>query len=146
MVKFFSKSELDSLKPDNKNSHITGEIYPQIFSHDENLVFSENMTLGAGIIWLGSYVLENALFPREKCPVCGKEEVLIPYKTIGSVFSGCHTINFYCTNCGEKFVTNDHIEYFRRIKQYIIDNRDNFPADKKLNNCTTAPKNAVFVH
>lgn len=144
MVKFISKSELDSLKSDNKTSHNAGEIYPQIFSHDERLEFGEDITLCAGIIWLGSYKLDNHLFPREKCPICGKEEVLIPYKTIGSVLSGCHTINFYCKNCGEKFITNDHIEYFRKIKQYIIDNRNNFSDEQKLNNCTSAPKNAIF--
>ena len=145
MVKFFSKSELDSLKSDNKNSHTTGEIYPQIFSHDEDLEFSEDMTLGAGIIWLGSYKLENKLFPREKCPVCGREEVLIPYKTVGSVLSGYHTINFFCTSCGEKFVTNDHIDYFRKIYKYIVKNRKKFSADQKLNNCTSAPENAEFI-
>ena len=130
MVKFFSKSELDSLKSDNKNSHNAGEIYPQIFSHDEGLKFSENITLGAGIIWLGSYTLDNHLFPREKCPICGKEEVLIPYKTIGSVLSGCHTINFYCKNCGEKFVfqfvapkpddTCAKIHIFTKLKIFIM--------------------------
>ena len=109
------------------------------------LEFSEDMTLGAGIIWLGSYTLDNHLFPREKCPICGKEEVLIPYKAIGLVLSGCHTIKFYCKNCKERFVTNEHIEYFRKIKQYILDNRDKFSDKQKRNNCTSAPENVQFI-
>ena len=136
MIKFISKSELDSKKSDNKNSHQAGEIYPQIFSNDEGLEFKEGMKLEAGIIWLGGYTLDSSLFPKEKCPICGKDEVMIPYKAIGSYLSGCHTIQFYCTNCKERFVTNSHIEYFRQIKRYIQDNKKNFAPKQKTNKCS----------
>ena len=139
MIKFISKSELDSKKSDNKNSHNVGEIYPQIFSTDKGPEFKENMQLEAGIIWLGGYMLDNSIFPRIKCPKCGKEEVLIPYKTIGSLLSGCHTIKFWCSNCHERFVTNEHIEYFRLIYKYILNHRHKLKSEQKLNNCTSSP-------
>ena len=141
MPKFISKSELDSQKSDNKNSHNTGEIYPQIFSHDTN---SENMQLEAGIIWLGGYKLDQSLFPKELCPQC-KKNSLIPYKAIGSILSGCHTIQFYCTNCTEKFVTNDHPEYFRKIYNYVQNNRHKFKPEQKLNNCTSFPTEILTI-
>ena len=144
MIKFISKSESDSLKSDNKRTHNAGEIYPQIFSNDKGVEFKEGMQLEAGIIWLGGYMLDSNLFPKVKCPVCGKEEVLIPYKAIGSVLSGCHTIQFWCKNCGERFVTNDYIEYFRLIYKYIQNNRHEFTPEQKLNNCTSVPDNAQF--
>ena len=53
MPKLISKSELDSKKSDNKKSHYAGEIYPQIFSTDNNLEFKEDMQMEAGIIRLG---------------------------------------------------------------------------------------------
>lgn len=145
MPKFISKSELDSLKSDNKKTHYAGEIYPQIFSNDEGLEFKEGMQMEAGIIWLGGYMLDSNLFPKEKCPICGEKEVLIPYKAIGSILSGSHTIRFRCKNCGEKFVTNDHIEYFRRIYKYILNHRHEFKPEQKLNNCTISPKKAKFI-
>lgn len=145
MIKFISKSESDSLKPDNKKCHQVGEVYPQIFSNDKGLEFKEGMELEAEIIWLGGYKLDSSLFPKEKCPICGKEEVMIPYKAIGSILSGCHTIQFYCTNCGERFVTNEHIEYFRSIYRYILEHRKEFNPEQKLNNCTSAPIKAEFI-
>jgi hypothetical protein len=145
MVKFISKSELDSKKSDNKKSHMVGEIYPQIFSHDGNIDFTKDIKLEAGIIWLGGYKLDSSLFPKEKCPVCGKEEVLIPYKTVGSILSGCHTISFYCTNCNEQFITNSHIEYFRKIYKYILENKKNFTPEQKLGNCTSSPEDAEYI-
>lgn len=138
MVKFISKSELDSQKSDNKKSHDVGEIYPQIFSHDEKLEFKEGMQMEVGLIWIGGYKIDSNLFPREKCPICGKEEVLIPYKVVGSPLSGCHTIKFYCKNCEERFVTNEHIEYFRTIYRYVFENKENFLPEQRLNNCTVA--------
>ena len=119
MPKFITKTELADKKSDNQNDHNVGEIYPQIFSHDKNLEFSENMQMEAGIIWLGAYYLENNLFPKIKCPICGKEEALIPYKAVGSPLSGCHTISFWCKNCHKQMVTNDYNEYFRLITEYI---------------------------
>lgn len=136
MPEFISKTELETQKNDSKKSHNAGEIYPTLFSHSKNLDFNENMPLEAGIIWLGCYLIDNKLFPRQKCPVCGKEEVLIPYKAIGSMLSGCHTIEFYCTNCHEQFVTNNHIDYFRSIKQYVANHINEFSEEQKLNKCS----------
>ena len=65
MIKFISKSELDSQKSDKKKTHYVGTIYPQIFSTDKRLEFKENMQLEAGIIWLGGYWLDSNLFPKE---------------------------------------------------------------------------------
>jgi hypothetical protein len=144
MIKFISKSELGSQKSDKKKTHYVGTIYPQIFSSDNGLEFNDSMPLEAGIIWLGGYMIDSNLFPKEKCPICGKEEVLIPYQTVGSVLSGCHTIKFWCSNCGERFVTNDYIEYFRQIYKYIQSNRPEFKPEQKLNNCTFAPDNVQF--
>ena len=145
MPKFISKSELDSQKPDNKKSHNAGEIYPQIFSVGKNPELKEGMQMEAGIIWLGGYKIDSNFFTKEKCPVCGKEEVLIPYKVIGSILSGCHTIQFWCKNCKEEFVTNDHIEYFRQVYKYIQNHRHEFKPEQKLNNCTALPENAKFL-
>ena len=145
MIKFISKSELDSQKSDNKTSHYTGEIYPQIFSTDSEVEFKEDMQMEAGIIWLGSYKLDSSIFPKERCPICGKKEAIIPYKAVGSILSGNHTIQFICKECGEKFVTNDYIEYFRKIYKYIQNHRHEFKPEQKLNNCTVAPVNTKFI-
>lgn len=136
MTKFISKKEMETLENDNKNTHYVGEIYPQIFSHSENFEFGENMPLEAAVLYLGAYQLENSLFPKQKCPVCGKEEVLIPYMCGGSVLSGCHTLQFYCLNCHEQFVTNDAGEYFRQICNYIKDNRDKLKPSPAFRDCT----------
>ena len=69
MIKFISKSKLDSQKSDNKITHNVGEIYPQIFSNDKGIEFKENMQMETGIIWLGGYWLDSNLFSNEKCPI-----------------------------------------------------------------------------
>lgn len=145
MIKFLSKSELDSQKSDNKEKHYVGTIYPQIFSNDEVEEFKEDMQMETGIIWLGAYWLDSNLFPKEKCPLCGKEEVLIPYQTVGSVLSGCHTIKFWCSNCHERFVTNEHIEYFRLIYRYVLNHRHEFKKKQEISGCTKAPAGAEFI-
>lgn len=145
MPKFISKSMLDSKKSDRKKEHYVGTIYPQIFANDEVEEFKEDMQMEAGIIWLGGYMLDSNLFPKEKCPICGKEKVLIPYKTVGSILSGCHTIKFWCSNCHERFVTNEHIEYFRLIYKYIQNNHQKFKPEQRLNNCSSAPDNIQFI-
>ena len=89
----------------------------------------------AGIIWLGAYMISSDLFPKVKCPVCNKEEVLIPYKAIGSILSGGHTIQFWCKNCEERFVTNDYMEYFRQIYRYIIEHRKEFSPEQEIAGC-----------
>ncbi len=136
MPEFISKTELELQSKDNKKTHYAGEIYQSIFSHDKGLEFKEGMQLEAGIIWFGGYLLDSTIFPKQRCPACGKENVLIPYKAIGSLLSGSHTIQFHCTNCKERFVTNNYTEYFRKIKKYVIENRQNFKTEQKLNNCT----------
>ena len=145
MPKFISKSELDSKKSDDKRTHNVGEIYPQIFSPDNEPKFKDGMQLEAGIIWLGGYMLDSNIFPKEKCPLCGKEDVLIPYQTVGSVLSGCHTIKFWCSNCHERFVTNEHIEYFRQIYKYILNHRHEFKPEQKIDGCSSVPNNAQFI-
>lgn len=146
MPRFITETEIKTNSSENKNIHTTGEIYPQIFSKDSNkLEFKAGMKLEAGIIWLGGYMLDSNLFPKEKCPICGKEEVLIPYKAIGSILTGCHTIQFYCTSCHEKLVTNDYIEYFRLIYEYIINHQEEFKSEQVLNNCTKLSNNAQFI-
>lgn len=123
MVKYVSKSEFKPGK--TKESYNPGEIFPNIFFHlydTENLNFLET-----AIIWLGSYKLKNENFPKENCPKCSAQSSMIPYACGGSILSGCHTIQFYCPNCKEQFVTNNHIEYFRLIYKYILENRDNLP-------------------
>ena len=136
MVKFTSKSELDSKKSDNKKIHNVGTIYPQIFSSDKDFEFKAGMQMEAGVIWLGAYMIDSDLFPKEKCPICGKEEIMIPYKAVGSVLSGSHTIQFWCENCGEKFVTNDYIEYFRLIYKYILQHKNEFPPEQEIPGCS----------
>lgn len=146
MPKFITETELKTQKSDNQTTHNVGEIYPQIFSTDSaDIKFKAGMKLKAGIIWLGEYLLDNNLFPKEKCPICGKEEVLIPYKAIGSILSGCHTIQFYCTACDTKLVTNDYIEYFRLIYKYILNHRNEFKPEQVLNNCTKLSDNAKII-
>ena len=73
---------------------------------------------------------------NRKCPICGKEKVLIPYMCGGSILSGNHTIQFYCTNCNEQFVTNDYIEYFRKIYRYAKKHRNELPNSPKFIECT----------
>ena len=133
---FISKTELSKQKPDNKKSYNVGEIYPAIFYHGKDLIFSENMPLEVAVIWLGAYQLENGLFPKYYCPICKKEEALIPYMCGGSILSGCHTILFYCTNCKEQFATNDDIEYFRLIYKYILNNREKLSPSSHFEACS----------
>lgn len=137
MTKLISKTDLEKQIPVNKTTRNVGEIYPQIFEHDKNITFGENMSLEIAVIWLGTFSVEGSIFPKKKCPVCGREEVLIPYLCGGSALSGCHTIQFYCTHCAERFVTNDNIDYFRLIKDYIIKNKDTLKPSKHFINCST---------
>ena len=136
MVTFKSKKEVENQLPSKTKTHYTGEIYPEIFSHVKNSELHEGMPLDAAIIWFGSFRLNSRLFPKETCPVCGKEEVLIPYMCGGSRLSGAHTIQFYCTNCQEQFVTNDHKEYFRNIYRYALEHQDELQQSPKFINCT----------
>ena len=135
MVNFKRKSEVENQLPSQMKTHYTGEIYPEIFSHINDSELNEQMPLDAAIMWLGSFRLANELFKKEICPVCGKE-TLIPYMCGGSVLTGNHTIQFYCTNCNEQFVTNDHIEYFRQIYRYAREHKNELQRSPKFTECT----------
>ena len=137
MVKLQRKSEVEKQLPSKTKTHYTGEIYPEIFSHIKDSELQEEMPLDAAIMWLGSFRLEGKSFPREKCPVCGKEKILIPYLCGGSILTGNHTIQFYCTNCHEQFVTNDHIEYFRKIYRFAREHKEELQQSPKFTECTT---------
>ena len=142
MAKFKTKREVEKQLPSKTKTHYTGEIYPEIFSHIKDSELSEDMPLDAAIMWLGSFriggkgVKRDKYFPKEKCPICGKKEALIPYLCGGSILTGNHTIQFYCTNCHEQFVTNDHIEYFRKIYQYIKKHKNELKQSPKFTECT----------
>ena len=135
MVKFKRKSEVEKQLPSQNKTHYTGEIYTEIFSHYKNSELNEQMPIDTAIMWLGSFRLKNGLFKNEKCPLCGKE-TLIPYMCGGSVLTGNHTIQFYCTNCNEQFVTNNHIEYFRQIYRYVKEHKNELKQSPKFIECT----------
>lgn len=139
MAKLKSKSEVEKQLPSKSKTHYTGEVYPEIFSHTKDSELKEGMPLDAAIMWLGSFRLNSGRFPKEKCPVCGNE-TLIPYMCGGSILTGNHTIQFYCTNCHEQFVTNDHIEYFRKIYRYAQEHKNELKPSSKFINCTKIPK------
>ena len=141
MTKFVSKTELEKQKPSTSKTHYSGEIYPEIFTHVQKSELHENMPLDVAIIWLGTFRLDSSQFPKVKCPICGKEESIIPYMCGGSMLSGSHTIQFYCLNCHEQFVTNDYIEYFRLIKSYIKEHEFELQSSPKFINCTKINQN-----
>ena len=136
MAKLKSKSEVEKQLPSETKTHYTGEIYSEIFSHTNNSELNEKMPLDTAVMWLGSFRLDSSKFPKEKCPICGKK-TLIPYMCGGSILTGNHTIQFYCTNCHEQFVTNDHIEYFRQIYRYARKHKDELKPSPKFINCTS---------
>ena len=135
MANFKSKSEVEKQLPSKTKTHYTGEVYTEIFSHTNDSELNEKMPLDTAIMWFGSFRLKNGLFQNEICPVCGKK-TLIPYMCGGSILSGAHTIQFYCTNCHEQFVTNDHIEYFRQIYRYAREHKDELKPSPKFTECT----------
>ena len=135
MVKFKTKKKVEKQLPSKTKTHYTGEIYPEIFSHTNDSELNEKMPLDTAIMWLGSFRLKNGLFQNEFCPVCCKKS-LIPYMCGGSILSGAHTIQFYCTNCHEQFVTNDHIEYFRQIYRYARKHKNELKPSPKFTECT----------
>ncbi|MBQ9246444.1 hypothetical protein IJ182_09280 [bacterium] len=144
-MKLISKSSLEAQIKQQVTTPKTrqvGEIYPEIFDTDKGLTFSIDMKMDIAIIWLGAYETENCFFKKGKCPVCG-EETLIPYFCGGSILSGCHIIKFYCTKCEEKFVTNSNIEYFREIKNFVVNNRKNLKTSNRIKNCTVLPTSSA---
>ncbi len=132
-----TKSEAQQLKRsvNPKKKHNVGELYPQMFDSFSECDFGKEIPLECAIIWLGSFRLDSSLFPKIKCPVCGKEEVLVPYFCGASILSGCHVIQFYCTNCKEQIATNNNSDYYHKIRDYILKNRKNLTAGKTI--CTT---------
>lgn len=127
-----TKSEAQKMKINAKakKKHNVGELYPQMFDSFENCDFTKEISLECAIIWLGSFRLNSSLFPKIKCPLCGKEEVLVPYFCGASVLSGCHVIQFYCTNCNEQIATNNNPDYYHKIRDYILKNIENLPKGK----------------
>lgn len=103
-----------------------GELFPTIFVEDETREFREGMPLITKILGLGQFRLKSSDFPKVTCPVCGKEEVLIPYFCGASVLSGCHVIKFYCTECHEKIAVNNQPDYFHKIRDYVVKNETDF--------------------
>lgn len=138
MATFISKTELESKigTTQEKTTRYVGEIYPEVFKSSDNYEFKDGMPLEAAIIWLGAYQIDSSKFPREKCPICGKEEVMIPFMCGGSMLSGAHVIKFYCTSCGEQFVTNDYIDYFRQIKKYVTEHRKELKPSPAFKECS----------
>ena len=124
MVTLIPREEIEKRPEDNSKSHTVGMLDKNMFTHIDNLKLRKNMKMDIAIIWLGHYKIDNRIFPRKKCPICGKEETLIPYHTIGSILSGCHATFFYCSHCKKQFVTNDDIEYFRIIYNYVLKQRE----------------------
>ena len=138
MKNILTKTEAEKLKQTSKQtkSHYVGEIYPEIFDTDKDLFFDENMSLNVAIIWLGAYELESNLFEKIKCPICGKEEVLIPYFCGASILSGSHIIKFYCTSCAEKIVFNNKSDYYHDIRSYILKNKNTLKPSKLVKTCS----------
>ena len=134
MKNILTKTQAEILKQTSTPAklHQVGEIYPEIFDVDFNLDFQVNMPLNVAIIWLGAYELDSNLFQREKCPICGKEEVLIPYFCGASILSGSHIIKFYCTSCFEQIVFNNKTEYYHKIRDYILKNKNSLKPSKLI--------------
>lgn len=103
MKNYLTKTEADELckTTEVKDSYNVGELYPHIFLSDDEIEFKEGMALDVAIIWLGTFEINSSIFPKMKCPICGKTE-LIPYFCGASILSGCHVIKFYCLDCHEK--------------------------------------------
>lgn len=105
MKNYLTKTEADELckTTEVKDSYNVGELYPHIFLSDDEIEFKEGMALDVAIIWLGTFEINSSIFPKMKCPICGKTE-LIPYFCGPSILSGCHVIKF------------QQIEYQKRLR------------------------------
>ena len=123
-----TKTEADRLKLTNpaKIFYHVGELFPRLFNEDESRKFYDGMPLEVKIIYIGEFTLESSFFSKIKCPLCGKEEALIPYFCGASVLSGCHVIKFHCLECKELIADNNNSEYFHKIRDFVIKNRTNF--------------------
>ena len=132
-MNFLTKTQAQKLceTSQKKKSYHVGELYPEIFSHDENLTFNEETKLNVALIYVGAFELENNVFSKIKCPICGKEEA-IPYFCGASILSGAHVLKFHCLNCKELIATNDLKEYYHSIRNYIVKNKNNLPISKTL--------------
>ena len=147
MQKLISKTELECRRTNSvKNKkHCVGEIYPEIFDTDAGIDFKNLKSLDIAIIWLGGYCLDNNILPKIKCPNCGKEKALIPYMCGGSILSGGHIIKYRCKHCDERFVTNDHIDCFRLIYKYILNNQKTLKRSERFKFCTRLHKGTKFM-
>ena len=100
-----------------------------MFDKEKDMEFKESMPMEIGIVWLCSGYVDSAVFPKYKCPYCGKE-TLVPYYCVGSVLSGAHVIKFHCLNCRERVAFNDILDYFHLIRNYCMKSPDKMKNDR----------------
>ncbi len=112
-----TKAELLKMTVPERECYNIGELFPTIFDCEGAY---NNGILKAKFLHLGNFEIKNNNLPKIKCPVCGKEEALIPYFCGASVLSGSHVIKFYCDECGEHIATNDNKDYFQTIKDFVL--------------------------
>ena len=108
-----------------------GTLYYDMFKKEKDIEFKESMPVEIGIIWLCSGYVDSIVFPKQKCPCCGKE-TLVPYYCVGSMLSGAHVIKFHCLYCKERIAFNNIRDFFHLIKNYCLKNRDKLKKDKSL--------------
>lgn len=124
-MNILTKSKADILKMTvpERECYNVGELFPQIFDADNVKDYHEGMTLNAKILYLGNFELKSSAFQKIKCPICGKEEALIPYFCGASVLSGAHVLKFYCKECHEHIAINNNSDYYHKIRDYIFEHR-----------------------
>ena len=143
MPTFISRTETEKTLVETENTNSSfDEITPKTFA---NFTQKDFKVLNVSIMWLGSYKIEDDVFPKETCPKCGKEHSLKPYLCEATLFSGVHKILFCCQNCGEQFATNDYRKYFREIANYVAEHRENLPPSDKHEPCTALPMNGRII-
>ena len=118
-----TKADILKLTVPERECYSAGELFPNIFDEDSSKEFKEGMILTAKIMYLGNFKVNSSVFPKIKCPVCNKEESLIPYFCGASVLSGAHVIKFYCTECHEHIAINNNSDYYHKIRDYILEHR-----------------------
>ncbi len=123
-MNILTKTQADILKltVPEREYYNAGELFPTIFDSDNDNTkdFKGNIPLIAKIIYFGNFKADSSVFPRIKCPVCQKEEALIPYFCGASILSGSHVIKFYCNECKELIAINNNSDYYHLIRDYLI--------------------------
>ena len=115
----------------NQKYRSFGIIYTDYFDGDEKKDFYYGMPASIAIVWLAGGWLDSSLLPKHKCPVCGKESLILYYCS-GSALSDSHTLKFHCLECKELFAAKDS-EYFRIIRHFIIDNPKSLKKEAEIN-------------